>query len=603
MPSTIQDILQTTFGYSAFRPPQEEIIENVMAGNDTVVLMPTGGGKSLCYQVPALAMEGLTLVISPLIALMKDQVDALHANGISAAFINSSLSEEDLKATVAKLRAGEIKLLYIAPERFAVPDFQELLKTLPVGLIAIDEAHCISEWGHEFRPDYRNLGGLRDRLFPDTPIIALTATATARVRDDIVKQLRMREPRIFQSSFNRPNLFYNVRPKGGAREYLAQYLKKYSDDSVIIYCLSRKDTENLAAYLRKSGYKAKAYHAGLEREERQGIQEKFQKDAVQVIVATIAFGMGIDKPNVRLVVHYHVPKSVEGYYQETGRAGRDGLPSECLLFYSEADLRNLQYFINNIEEEAEKAVAVKKLAQIQDYCELTECRRGYLLGYFDETWSAEKCDGCDICTTETKMVDVTELAQKILSAVIKTGERFGRTHVLDVLRGAKKERILQLEHDKLSVYGIAKNENKDMLKHVCKQLVTKGYLEQVTLDSGFAILRVTGEGKRFLKERQSLSLKEPSFFSQKPAKTRYEKYIMPNADLELFDKLKAMRKALADERGVPAFVIFGDKTLLEVAAVKPQTLDAFSRISGVGATKLEQFGELFTGAVRDYVTS
>lgn len=600
--STIHDILQSTFGYSAFRQPQEEIIENVLAGKDTVVLMPTGGGKSLCYQVPALAIEGITLVISPLIALMKDQVDALRANGVSAAFINSTLTEGELAHTIRLLKAGEIKLLYIAPERFAVPDFQELLKLLPIALIAIDEAHCISEWGHEFRPDYRNLGGLRDRLFPKAPIIALTATATPQVRDDIVKQLHMREPRIFQSSFNRPNLFYTVRPKSGAREFLLQHLKKYQEESVIIYCLSRKETESLATFLHKHGYKAKAYHAGLEKEKRQSIQEKFQKDALQIIVATIAFGMGIDKPNVRLVVHYHVPKSVEGYYQETGRGGRDGLPSECLLFYSEADLRNLQFFINQMEVAAEKVVAEKKLAQIQEYCELSECRRAFLLSYFDEEWISERCDGCDICTTEAKLVDVTLLAQKILSAILKTGERFGLTYVIDVLRGAKKERIVDLGHDQLSVYGIAKTENKDMLKHVFKQLVAKGYLENVVLDSGFSIQRLTGEGKRFLKERQTLQIKEPSFFTTSPTKTRYEKHGMPGADMELFDKLRAIRKALADERSVPAFVIFGDKTLLEVAATKPETLTAFARISGVGAAKLEQFGDIFTEAVRDYVT-
>lgn len=595
----IHHILQTYFGYNTFRPQQEAIVKAVLSGKDVLVLMPTGGGKSLCYQVPALAMSGITLVISPLIALMKDQVDALKANGVAAAYLNSTQSAEEQEDTQRQLRAGNIKLLYIAPERLAVHEFQRFLKTLTVSLIAVDEAHCISEWGHEFRPDYRALGLLRQTLFPDVPLIALTATATPKVRDDILQQLQMREPEVFQSSFNRANLYYAVRPKQGGRAFLLQHLKKFAGESVIIYCLSRKETESVAAFLEDHGFVARAYHAGLSKEERQEIQEGFQRDRIPIIVATIAFGMGIDKPNVRLVVHYNMPKSVEGYYQETGRAGRDGLPSECMLLYSDTDLHNLKYFIDKIEGDTERAVAEQKLTQMQDFCELSDCRRGYLLRYFGETWKPLACDGCDICTADAEQIDATILAQKILSAVIKTGERFGRSHIVDVLRGAKKDKITQWGHEKLSVYGIAHDENKVLLDHVLKQLVVRGLLKSVAIGRGNHTLETTSEGRAFLKQRLNLILREPPYLHGmrgSKAKTPVDSRV----DMRLFQRLRELRKSLADERKVPAFVIFGDKSLMEMARLQPGDLESFATISGVGTMKLEQFGEVFVEVIRAY---
>ncbi|MEK7103604.1 MAG: ATP-dependent DNA helicase RecQ, partial [Patescibacteria group bacterium] len=379
MQETIHELLKEYFGYDDFRPQQEDIIHTVLSGNDTVVLMPTGGGKSLCFQIPAMAMEGITLVVSPLIALMKDQVDALLANGIPAAFINSSLSNAEIEEIKDELTRGEIKLLYIAPERLALLDFKLFLKELPIALIAIDEAHCISEWGHEFRPDYRNLQHCKQILFPDVPIIALTATATPKVKEDIISQLHLPSPKVFLSSFDRPNLFINVRPKQQAAKEILSLLEKHKGESVIIYCLSRKETETLASSLKKEGHKAAAYHAGMNSEERRIAQDRFKKDQISIIVATVAFGMGIDKPDVRLVIHYSLPKSIEGYYQEIGRAGRDGLPSECVLFYTYGDTRTLDYFINAMEDPDEQKRAKAKLQDIVDYCEGDTCRRTVLL--------------------------------------------------------------------------------------------------------------------------------------------------------------------------------------------------------------------------------
>ena len=466
------NILKTHFGFDQFRPLQEEIIGCVMAQRDAFVLMPTGAGKSLCFQLPALKLPGVTLVISPLIALMKDQVDALKADGIPAEFINSTLTRAEIDRIQTAALRGNIKILYAAPERLTMPEFQQFLEKINVSLIAIDESHCISEWGHDFRPDYRNLKVLRT-MFPAVPVMALTATATRKVREDIICQLSLQKAKIFTSSFNRPNLSYAVLPKKNAYGHLIDIFREHRNEAAIIYCFSRKDTEHLAADLRQEGFKALPYHAGLESETRRTNQEKFIRDEAQIIVATIAFGMGIDKPDVRLVIHYHLPKSIEGYYQETGRAGRDGLPSRCLLFYSPADAIKQQYFIRQIEDEAERKNAYRKLDQMVEYCELATCRRAHLLAYFGEDYPQESCGGCDICFSPQEDFDATIISQKIMSAIIRTGQCFGMNYIIDVLVGARNKKILERNHQELSVYGIVDDFSKEDLRSIVNQLVLK----------------------------------------------------------------------------------------------------------------------------------
>ena len=599
------DILKSHFGYDNFRPLQEDIISNVMARRDSLVLMPTGGGKSLCYQLPALIFDGVTLVISPLIALMKDQVDALNANGIAARFINSSLHGPEIERVQAEVRQGRVKILYIAPERLALPSFQRFLQTLRISLIAIDEAHCISEWGHEFRPDYRNLRPLRAD-FPDVPVIALTATATQRVRQDIIEQLDLSGGKVFLSSFNRDNLDYSVHPKGDSWPILMSLLQERRSQSTIIYCFSRRETEELAEDLNSRGLSARPYHAGLNPEVRRRTQEDFIRDRVPIIVATIAFGMGIDKPDIRLVVHYSLPKSLEGYYQETGRAGRDGLPSECVLFYAYADKAKQDYFINQMEDNAEQRNARHKLDQMVQFAELPTCRRRYILQYFGEQWDVANCGGCDVCLGKADEVDTTEIAQKILSAVIRTGQRFGATHVIQVLTGSREKRIVELGHDQLSVHGIAKDFGRQGLREIIGQLRAKGLL--VRNEGEFPTLSVTEEGMRFLQQRQTLSLPRPR---SNDAGDRRSSKSRPSGsgaapleyDTALFEELRALRKGMADAQNMPPFVIFGDVSLRQMAACIPQSEGSFSRISGVGRMKLEQYGPRFLQTIRSYAES
>ena len=588
------NILKTHFGFDQFRPLQEEIIGCVMAPRDAFVLMPTGAGKSLCYQLPALKLPGVTLVISPLIALMKDQVDALKADGIPAAFINSSLTRAEIDRIQAGALRGEIKILYAAPERLTTPDFQHFLQKIAVSLIAIDESHCISEWGHDFRPDYRNLKILRTK-FPQVPVMALTATATRKVREDIICQLSLEKAQIFTSSFNRPNLSYAVLPKKNSYGHLINLLREHRHEAAIIYCFSRKDTEHLAADLRQEGFKALPYHAGLESEVRRTNQEKFIRDEAQIIVATIAFGMGIDKPDVRLVIHYHLPKSIEGYYQETGRAGRDGLPSRCLLFYSPADAMKQQYFIRQIEDDTERKNAYEKLDQMVEYCELATCRRAHLLAYFGEDYHRESCGGCDICFSPQEDFDATIISQKIMSAIMRTGQRFGMNYVIDVLLGARNNKILERDHHELSVYGIVDDFSKEDLRSIVNQLVSK----QLIVKSGdeYPTLALSPRGQDFLKQRAEMRLPRPKVLPKlsEPGETLDSEY-----DRDLFEKLRLLRKELADEQGVPPFVVFGDLALRQMAAYLPQNEENFSRISGVGQEKLKRYGKIFTEAIQTY---
>ena len=589
--------LKAYFGFDRFLPLQEEIISKVLAKRDTLVLMPTGGGKSLCYQLPALRFKGLTLVVSPLIALMKDQVDGLRSNGVPAGLLNSTLPLQEASQVRDQAREGKIKILYVAPERLALPGFRRFLQSLDVSLIAIDEAHCISEWGHDFRPDYRNLKALRES-FPGVPVIALTATATEPVREDIVNQLGLKKPEIFISSFNRPNLTYAIQPKTEPLGALLRLLEKHQGGSAIIYRFSRKATEETALELSERGFNALPYHAGLEPDLRRETQEKFIRDQVQIVVATIAFGMGIDKPDVRLVVHYDLPKTVEGYYQETGRAGRDGLPSDCVLFYSHGDRSKQEYFIGQIEDNEEQEKAHTKLDQVLTLCDLQTCRRAYLMEYLGESWPKTDCGGCDICLLPREEFDATEIAQKILSAAIRTGERFGVNYVVDVLRGVANKAVRTRGHHELPVFGISRDVDSDELKEMVRSLVTNGLLAQ---NGGeYPTLRVSPQGRSFLNNRDKLTLTR-----RKQAAPVYQS--TSNGDREtaydtkLFDELAALRLEIATDREVPAYQIFGNKALQQMAFHMPRNEFEFSKISGVGDAKLRDFSERFLLVINEYM--
>jgi ATP-dependent DNA helicase RecQ len=587
--------LKTYFGFDRFLPLQEEIISHVLSKKDAMVLMPTGGGKSLCYQLPAVLFSGVTIVVSPLIALMKDQVDGLLAHGIAAGFINSSLTASQINRVQQMTRDGAFKILYVAPERLALPGFKDFLGSVDVSLFAIDEAHCISEWGHEFRPDYRNLRTLRQD-FPTVPIVALTATATEQVRRDIVNQLGLGQAQVFISSFNRPNLNYAVQPKRKSFDQLLTLLNKHKNEPVIIYRFSRNSTEELVDDLAEEGFNALAYHAGLGPEVRRETQEKFIRDKVPIIVATIAFGMGIDKPDVRMVVHYDLPKTLEGYYQETGRAGRDGLPSDCVLFFSNQDRLKQEYFIRQILDQAERENAEKKLRQVIEFAELWNCRRKYLIEYLGEGWSETSCNGCDNCTTTRETTDATEISQKILSAVIRTGNRFGARHVADVLLGKRTKQIERWQHDDLTVFGIASGVTSDELLHWIDALLERRFLEK---DKGkYPTLATTNEGREFLTSGGRLELTAPKRDAASPTRSVREESTPSNP--ELFEQLRELRKQTADERSVPPYVIFSNAALMEMSRRIPRTLEAFGNISGVGRVKLEQFSGPFLEVIQDY---
>ena len=602
--------LKKHFGYDQFRPLQREIIEDALAGRDAFVLMPTGGGKSLCFQLPALMRDGLTIVVSPLIALMKDQVDALQTSGIPATYLNSTLDREEAKARWRGLHRGEYRMLYVAPERLMLDTFLERALNWDIAQFAIDEAHCISEWGHDFRPEYRELKKLRKHL-PDVPIMALTATATERVRADIIKELELLDPRAYVASFNRPNLTYRVIPKTAAYEQLLAFLRSRPNDSGIIYCASRKSTDSLARHLNEDKVSAKPYHAGLTNPERTKHQDAFLRDDVRVITATIAFGMGINKPNVRFVVHYDLPKNLESYYQETGRAGRDGLPSECVLLFSPGDVAKQRHFIDE-KTEKEARIARAQLQQMVHYAETRECRRATLLEYFGETYPAERdddgdqtppiqvsCESCDNCLQPRETVDGTVHAQKFLSCVYRIHSRhgfgFGLGHVVDVLRGADTEAIRQRGHNELSTYGVGGELKRAEWQAIGRELLRLGLVE--CAPGKFATLSLTPAGLEVLRKRTSIVLTKQIEIAEKRAR------IKPGAiecDEALFEHLRALRRQLADERGVPAYIIFSDVSLREMARKYPTNSAEFRRIPGVGEQKLKDFGEVFMSAIRSH---
>lgn len=594
--SDLIEILKSRFGHDSFRPMQEEIVRHVLRKDHCLVLMPSGAGKSICYQLPAMVFDGLTLVVSPLISLMKDQVDDLNANGIPAAFINSSLLYEEYQPIYKAVSDGRVKILYVAPERLAMESFRTYLAAQSVSLMAVDEAHCISEWGHDFREDYRSqLKSIRVR-FPDVPCIALTSTATEHVQEDILDQLNIPKARTFVSSLDRENLTYIVQPKR-RRRALIRLLDQHKGESAIVYCSTKEGTEDLAAHLSQEGFSALAYHAGLDDDERRLNQERFIRDDVHIVVATIAFGMGVDKPDVRLVVHYNLPKSLEGYYQETGRAGRDGLPSECVLFYSPVDRRTQAYWIdrNRNKDPAEQARAWERLDRMVEYCEQIHCRRAFLLRYFGERTEGQNCGGCDVCLAEWEEFDATVIAHNILSAVRDTGQRFGIAHVADVLRGSRSQKVIGVGHDRLSVYGIVRDFSKDDIRTIAIQLIDKRLL--VKAEGRYPTLAVTALGREFLRSGDVIRLRRKHERTDGMDGTRN-----PPLDYDpgLFEALRKLRWRLAEERGVPPYFVFGDTSLREMAHYAPMSKESFARITGVGEVKLEQYGDIFLRCIRAY---
>jgi len=587
-------MLKKYFGFTSFRPLQEEIIRDTLAGKDVFAVLPTGGGKSLCFQLPALVRPGLTVVISPLIALMKDQVDALQAAGVPATFLNSSLAIGESRPRLRGLHNGEYRLLYVAPERLMLSGFLDDLKRWNVNLFAIDEAHCISEWGHDFRPEYRQINSLRG-VFPEVPLMALTATATERVRADIITQLHLREPACYTASFNRPNLTYRISAKSGAYEQITDFLRARPGESGIIYCQARKTADSLASKLNSDGVRAAAYHAGMETGDRSRSQEAFLRDEVRVVCATIAFGMGINKPNVRFVIHYDLPKNVEGYYQETGRAGRDGLPSECLLLFSPGDRVKYSRFIDEMTNPKEREIARAQLEQIVHYAECASCRRAFLLGYFGEEFVGEEngsCAACDNCLSPRQTWDGTIAAQKFLSCVYrireKSGFGVGVQHIVEVLCGAETDRIRKWDHHTLSTYNIGGEHSRPEWSAIGRELVRLGFLRQNA--EKFNTIELTDEGRAALRARQKIVLTRAVTAPDQPAKHRAGEIA---CDEPLFDTLRQLRKRLADERGVPPYIVFSDVSLRQMARNYPSDEKAFSRISGVGEKKLREFGALF----------
>jgi len=599
MNETAGSVLAEVFGYAEFRGYQEEAIAAAMAGRDSLVLLPTGGGKSLCYQIPALLSEGVTLVVSPLIALMQDQVAALEQLGVDAAFLNSTLTSVQERKVVERLESGSLKLLYIAPERLVKERTLSQLQACRVSLIAIDEAHCVSQWGHDFREDYLTLGELT-RHFPGVPRMALTATATMPVRAEIIERLELAEPAQFVADFDRANIRYQVQSKFDAKRQLLDFLSGHRGDAGIVYCMSRKKTEATATWLAESGFNALPYHAGLSAGVRAEHQKRFLRDDGVVIVATIAFGMGIDKPDVRFIAHLDLPKSMESYYQETGRAGRDGEPANAWMIYGLQDVVRLRQMVDgSAATEAHKRNERVKLDALLGWCEVTECRRRSLLAYFGDTLQQD-CGNCDVCLNPPEVFDGTEAAQKILSTVYRTGQRFGAVHVIDVLLGKDTDKVRQHRHDELSVYGIGGEFGQQQWRSVLRQLIVLGLLSVDT--AGYGAIQLTAASRPLLRGEVDLSLRRDLLIDRKTAKSKgsakAKSLSIAEEDRELWEALRDCRKSLADENNVPAYVIFHDAALMEMATAKPQSSAAFLEITGVGQAKLERYGVEFMEVVR-----
>lgn len=587
--------LKDYYGFDQFRPPQEEIVHDLISGQDLLVLMPTGGGKSLCYQIPALVRSGVGIVVSPLIALMEDQVTALKLLGIRAAFYNSSLSAKEAREVLSSLHQQSLDLLYIAPERLLSSGFLERIQECQISLFAIDEAHCISQWGHDFRPEYAALGALKSH-FPEIPIIALTATADKQTQSDIVRRLNY-SPKQYVASFNRPNIYYRVFHKANPIKQIQQFLENRTGQSGIVYCNTRATVERVASKLQELGYKARAYHAGLSHQERREVQHLFRYDQIDIVVATIAFGMGIDKPNVRFVIHHDLPKNIESYYQETGRAGRDGMPAEALLLYEPGDSAHLRGLITMLPQEDQQRIETHKLNHILAFAETSQCRRQILLRYFDEIAEVD-CQYCDVCDNPPETVDATVEAQKILSCVYRLRQSYGLIHVIDVIRGSQNDKIKQAGHDKLSTYGIGQDKSTTFWRHLLWQLIHLGYCYQDI--AHYSVLKLTAKASALLKGEVAVYITLPKQEpKEKVKKSKREKNTVAPASSPLFEALRKLRRQLADAENKPPFMIFSDNTLHDMVALRPRSREALLSVSGVGQHKLGLYGDAFLEVIAE----